>query len=154
MSPHVVPRVAKPLRRLSASPDSAQYLMSLSLASSNVQSKRIPCQNEWKPCVRQVVDQNLFLKRATCTIPNTIMFKGSNDYSFLLKLDCIGYCTSGNPTFIGREPTRIRQERSHSERLGVAAVTFPISRATAYRHACRNRPKSPPRRPVSQPKTL
>ena len=54
------------------------------------------------------------------------MFKGSNDYSFLLKLDCIGYCTSGNPTFIGREPTRIRQERSHSERLGVATATFPL----------------------------
>ena len=32
--------------------------------------------------------QNLFLKRATCTIPNTIMFKGSNDPSFLLRSFC------------------------------------------------------------------
>ena len=108
---------------------------------------------EWKPCVRQVVDQNLFLKRATCTIPNTIMFKGSNDSSFLLKLDCIGYCTSGNPTFIGREPTRIRQERSHSERLGVAAVTFPSPGPLPAATLAEIAPKAPPGA-VGRSKTL
>ena len=72
------------------------------------------------------------------------MFKGSNDSSFLLKLDCIGYCTSGNPAFIGRERTQIRQERSHPERLGVATVAFPFPVPLPGATLAEIAPKAPP----------
>ena len=82
------------------------------------------------------------------------MFKGINDSSFLLKLDCIGYCTSGNPRLIGRELTRIRQERSHSERLGVATVTFPFPVPLPGATLAKIAPKAFLGGPIDRSKTL